>query len=349
MTETKQITQKSLYDSAREEYRQNGYSARFEELLDALAREGWMEYTFAFRDTERVAKRIAEVGTHRAMVGILSRVCSDVFSNEKSRELAKMLSDKILKSRDVEANLLCFKLNKNLFAENLEVLNNPSAPETYKKYIDAKIGVISTNSEAEELDLIIGRVGDVALARKFLSKLNTFPMSKEQKAIIWERQATTFVEANEPNESIWFLLKRPDYVPMDAYFDKLEQQVLLSGNGDYNLMFLAKYPYMNFREHEKAILNSNSGIAIRQFAGLFGGREESAVKAEERANLQGCADAIAKADSERSIYAFAIHYDQYSDIDLSDVFARLAKSETKKYQEYGAQMGRENEITRLMQ
>ncbi len=348
MTNTKDITLNSLYLAAREEYAKYGYSEHFEELLDTLAREGWMEYTFAFRDNERVAKRVAEVGTPQAMVGVLSRVLKGVYANDECREIVKLLGDKIFKSGDIEANLMCFKLNKNFFDKNLEVLNNPSDLRTYKKYIDAKIDTVSALSDVEELDFIIERVGDAALARKFLSRVSTLSISKEQKAIIWERQATIFVEANEPHESIWFLLKRPEYVPMNAYFDTLEQQVLNSKNGDYNLMFLAKYPNINFRKHEDVILKSASGIAIRQFAGLFGGREESATKSKEVANLQGCIEALANADSERSMYAFAIHYDQYSDLDLSPIYSRLSQSEIKKYHEYGAQMGRENEITKLM-
>ena len=331
----------SLYRQAQNEYVQHGYTPALEVLLDTLLRNNCGEFTFLRgADFERVRQQALKVGTPLANVDIVARLASDYFSSEIVRKQIKEHASMILNSGDILANYECYKVNKNLFRDNLELLNQPQDETVFKTYIGEKIKTMTSSSDVYELDYVIQKLNDVVLAREFLSKLKNMPIKTDEKAVIWERQAVPFVEAKDADESIWYLLNKPEYVPMDAYFDKLEQHVLDSQNGDFNFMFLAKYPNINFKAHEQVILNSTSGIAIRQFAGLFGGREPSNMsdKIPQRADLQGCINALSKADSERAIYSFAIHYDKFSDLNLQPVFERLKTSTNKNYSEYAKQM-----------
>lgn len=343
---------KRLYEQCKMEYAQQGYSASVETILDVLIHNDWDEYGFIRGDNfETLRQKVLNNGTPLANVGIVKQLFKDYFSENSSRKLVKEHAAKILESGDVQANFECYKLNKNIFKEHLEILNQPKNKEIFTQYVAEKIETMKTVGELEQLDFLVQKLNDVILARKFLAKIKNIDIDSYEKASIWERQATSFVEAGDVNESIWYLLNKPENVPMDAYFDKLEQQVLDSQNGDFNVMFLAKYPNINFKAHEQVILKSNSGIAIRQFAGMYGGREESIKcgKTKNRADLQGCINALSKADSERAIYSFAKHYDQFSDLNLQPLFDRLKKSENINYSEYANQMTYHNSQPQQMQ
>lgn len=331
---------KKLYEQAKEEYTAKGYTESVERALDTLVRNDWSEFGFVrYADFETVRQKVLKFGTPMANVGMVQRLFQNYFSSETTRAQVKQHADKILASGDIVANYECYKINKNTFRQNLEVLNQPQNKEVYNQYISEKISNMTTIAEVEQLDFIVQKLNDVVLAHKLLARVQKIALDEHERASIWERLATLFVEAEDANESIWYLLKKPENVPMDAYFDKLEQHVLDSKNGDFNVMFLAKYPNINFKAHEQAILNSTSGMAIRQFAGMFGGREQSFVKdSKQKADLQGCINALSHSDSELAMYAFAIHYDQFSDLDLAPLFERLKRSETHKYQEYGNHM-----------
>ena len=188
---------------------------------------------------------------------------------------------------------------------------------------------------------------DVELSRALLSKINKSDLRPCVITKIWNDNAQVFEDfyknkklQKDANDAIWFLANIPgDFSIKKDLFNLLENAVLQSNNGSYNLIFMLNYPNVNFKQHEFAILRSKSGITISQYATEFSVSERKNLnkKGENKAlaNISACAKAISQSDSETAMYAFANKFeDKLNTQDMNLICDRLINSKSDVYSDY---------------
>ncbi len=262
---------------------------------------------------------------------------------------------KILESKDKKACLECYRLSNVAFGRALEVLNDKTDMVYFKIYLQEKMKNMTKSNKIYQLNKEIVSLSDLYMSRKFLANLTKVDCDEDIRKNCWLDNLRVFEKEMEgknllASNAIWYLINCPSdlKIPNDT-FKKLENIVLESKNGSYNLFFIVNYPNTNFRAHEKAILDSKCGITINQFAREFSVHYARDFKKREEnrqlANIPDCAKAMVNSDSDTAIYVFAQKFGtQCSPEILQKMFTRLAKSKNKTCRAFGKSAIRKSKI-----
>lgn len=286
--------------------------------------------------------------TNLNMIKALELVIDDFSFKQK---LKMPHYQKILESKDKEANLKCYIMDKNRCGASLEVLNDKQDKKYYKRYLQEKVKLVKNENDAYELNKSVLEFGDVGVSRDFLSKVNKLKCEPKFIKYLWYENLSLFTNlykekgiSYDANDAIWILTNIPEDIEIASDdFDLLEDAVLNSKDGSYNLFFMMRYPNVNFRKHEKALLDSKCGMTISTYARDFSKpntvSQKSKYKNKEFADIDACAKAIVQSNSESAMYVFANEFGYVCNIEnMISIYKQLASSNSEVFKSYGAIM-----------